>query len=86
MKSKADKIRWIADKYGSHHGNQFIKGKVYEEFGENVSDNQIVNTLGNSEYRTRVLDESIGRAARTLSLACDHDKRLIYRAVNKWCS
>ena len=83
--TQAAKIRYVADVYGATHGNQFIKQKVLEEFGDDVSDTQIVNTIGAAELRSRVLDSGIAEAAKQLSLACDHDKRLIYRAVNRFC-
>ena len=86
LTTAADKIRYVADVWGITHGNQFIKQKVLEEFDIEVSDTQIVNTIGNQEYRSRVLDSGIAKAARELSLACDHDRRLIYRAVNRYCS
>ena len=85
LTTAADKIRYVADVWGITHGNQFIKEKVAEEFSNDVSDTQIVNTIGNQEYRSRVLDAGIAKAARELSLLCDQDKRLIYRAVNRYC-
>ena len=82
---KADCIRAAADKYGTAHSNKWLQTKVFEEFGVEVSDSQIVNTLGKIGYRNRILDENIKHFARNLSLACGHDRQLMYRAIQKYC-
>ena len=83
--SKADLIRKVADSFGHHHSNRWICQRVQSEYGVDVLESQVVNTLGKLGYRNRVLDDDVRHYARNLSVACGHDRRLIYRAVQRYC-
>ena len=83
--AKADVIRAAAEKYGPNHSNKWLRERIRAEYSVDVLDSQIVNVLGKSGYRDRILDENIKHYARNLSLACGHDRQLIYRAVQKYC-
>ena len=82
--SKADAIRLAAD-VSPDQSNKSIKRKVLEMFGKHVSDTQIVNTVGSFRWRTRTLSKEIVDAAKSLCQFCNQDKKLIYRAVSKYC-
>lgn len=82
---KADVIRAAAEKYGPNHSNKWLRERIRAEYSVDVLDSQIVNVLGKIGYRDRILDENIKHYARNLSLACGHDRQLIYRAVQKYC-
>ena len=55
--------------------NKGIKRKVLEMFGKDVSDTQIVNTVGSFRYRTRTLKKEIITAAKQLCEFCAHTHR-----------
>ena len=82
--SGADAIR-LASEVCRDQSNKSIKQKVLEMFGKTVSDSQVVNTLGSFQYRTRILNADICDAAKSLTQLCNHDKKLIFRAINKYC-
>jgi hypothetical protein len=82
--TKADAIR-VATDMSPDLSNKGIKRKVLEMFGKDVSDTQIVNTVGSFRYRTRTLKKEIITAAKQLCEFCAHDKKLIFRAINKYC-
>lgn len=82
--TKADAIRAATD-MTPDISNKAIKRKVLELFGKDVSDTQIVNTVGSFRYRTRTLKKEIIVAAKQLCEFCNHDKKLVFRAINKYC-
>ena len=82
--TKADAIR-VATDVSPDLSNKAIKRKVLEMFGKDVSDTQIVNTVGSFRYRTRTLKKEIIDAAKSLYDLCGQDRKLVFRAINKYC-
>jgi len=85
LPSKADMIRDAADKYGAHNGNNFLIDKIYTKYKVKVCPSQVTNTLGRLDTRDRGISPAIRTAARSFAALCDFDKRVMYRAIRRYC-